>query len=57
MIVHKGLKSNKGHYYCFTKRTKKDWFYCNDNGVKPIDVADILGKDAYILIYERLKWN
>ena len=31
VIIHKGSKSNKGHYLCFAKRNKKDWHYFNDD--------------------------
>jgi ubiquitin C-terminal hydrolase len=34
VIVHKGTKSTKGHYYCYTKRNKKDWIYCNDEEIQ-----------------------
>ena len=45
LIIHKGPKSNKGHYYTFSKRGPRnvifslmqEWFYFNDDSVKQID--------------------
>lgn len=57
ILVHKGTKSTKGHYYCYTHRPKKDtnqkaeWYYANDEICKEIEVQDVLGRDAYILFY------
>lgn len=47
VIIHKGSKSNKGHYLCLAKRNKKDWHYFNDDETH----------DAYMLLYERLRWR
>lgn len=44
MLVHKGTKSTKGHYYCYTHRTKKLnseqkelWQYANDEVCKDLE--------------------
>ncbi len=55
VIIHKGSKSTKGHYFCYTRRTKKEWVYCNDEQIQNVEEADVLGKDAYMLLYERVK--
>jgi uncharacterized UBP type Zn finger protein len=55
VIVHKGVKSTKGHYYSYTKRTKKEWVYCNDEHTQVVEDGEVLGKDAYMLLYERVK--
>jgi hypothetical protein len=31
------------------------WFYFNDESVKELDHKDVLGRDPYILVYERDK--
>ena len=33
----------------------QDWFYFNDGSVKQIEDKDVLGRDPYILVYERIK--
>jgi uncharacterized UBP type Zn finger protein len=55
VIIHKGAKSTKGHYYCYTRRNKKEWVYCNDDHVEKVEEADCAGKDPYMLLYERVK--
>lgn len=45
LVIHKGMKVNKGHYYTIARRGSKnvimlliqDWFYFNDSTVKQID--------------------
>lgn len=44
VLVHKGTKSTKGHYYCYTHRTKKLsseqkelWQYANDEVCKDLE--------------------
>lgn len=60
VLVHKGTKSTKGHYYCYTHRSKKLsseqkelWQYANDEVVKDLEAQEVLGRDAYMLFYER----
>lgn len=55
MIVHKGAKSTKGHYYCYTRRVKKGWVYCNDEEVQGVEEGEVVGRDAYVVVYERAK--
>lgn len=55
VIIHKGAKSTKGHYYCYTRRNKKEWIFCNDDQVEKVEEADCAGKDPYMLLYERVK--
>jgi len=55
VIIHKGSKSNKGHYLCLAKRNKKDWHYFNDDETYIVGSTDCLGHDAYMLLYERLR--
>lgn len=55
IVVHKGSKSNKGHYYTMTKR-EQDWFYCNDKTAREIEGKDAIGRDPYILLYERVRF-
>lgn len=58
MIIHKGSRSNKGHYYTLSRRgAKHEWFYFNDGVVKGIEENDVLGRDPYILVYERVRAN
>lgn len=57
MIVHKGAKSTKGHYYCYTRRVKKGWVYCNDEEVQGVEEGEVVGRDAYVVVYERAKWG
>ena len=37
VLVHKGSKATKGHYYCYTHRTKKSWHYASDDIIKEIE--------------------
>ena len=52
VLVHKGSKSTKGHYYCYMKRGNR-WFYANDELTKEMELKDVLGRDAYMLFYNR----
>jgi ubiquitin C-terminal hydrolase len=36
IIIHKGSKSNKGHYYAIARRRGSNWCYFNDSSVKEI---------------------
>jgi ubiquitin C-terminal hydrolase len=56
IIIHKGSKSNKGHYYTLARRKERHWTYFNDHIVKEMEQqSEVLGRDPYILIYERRK--
>jgi len=33
VLVHQGMSSNSGHYYCYVKGSDKMWYTMNDNFV------------------------
>ena len=39
----------------YKKSLFQEWFYFNDDSVRKIDSKEVLGRDPYILVYERIK--
>ena len=49
VIVHKG-EINSGHYVNYA-REGKDWFLFDDSKVVLVNEAEVLGAEAYLLLY------
>ena len=54
VIVHTG-QAGGGHYTCFVRAADNFWYYCDDAAQpeRQRSVADVLGQEAYMLIYEQ----
>lgn len=52
IINHYG-RQNFGHYYCYCL-IKGEWYEFNDEYVCKIDESQIVSKEAYLLLYEKL---
>lgn len=57
IIVHSGTSTNNGHYYCYVKDPKENWYLINDSEVQQISPQEILKDEAYILIYSKADTN
>ncbi|CAL9127212.1 unnamed protein product [Musa textilis] len=55
VIVHIDVMnaSFSGHYVCYVKDTQGKWYEINDSEVKPMELAKVLSKGAYMLLYAR----
>ena len=49
MIVHKG-KIDSGHYVSYS-REGNDWFMFDDSKVVKVSEREVLGAEAYLLLY------
>ena len=54
VIVHKG-KIDNGHYICYCRQGEYDWFRFDDSMVVVVDEKEVLGAEAYMLVYVA-KW-
>ena len=52
-VDHSGKSTNSGHY---TSHIYKDgfWFYCNDGSVTPCTFEDVINKNNYLFMFERV---
>lgn len=53
ILVHIGLSSCSGHYYCFIRSTSDSWFKCDDSKVVHVPEEYVLSQEAYILFYAK----
>ncbi|KAM6563938.1 hypothetical protein CsatB_023936 [Cannabis sativa] len=42
-----------GHYVCYVKNTRGEWFRIDDSTVVPVELERVLSEGAYMLLYER----
>ncbi|ONK75640.1 uncharacterized protein A4U43_C03F19000 [Asparagus officinalis] len=55
VVVHQDIMNAafSGHYICYVKSTQGKWYKTDDSKVKPVELASVLTKNAYILFYSR----
>ncbi|MBZ3880452.1 Ubiquitin carboxyl-terminal hydrolase 17 [Sciurus carolinensis] len=51
VLVHTGLNSHSGHYYCYIKAGNGQWYKMDDAKVVACDITCVLSQCAYILFY------
>jgi ubiquitin carboxyl-terminal hydrolase 22/27/51 len=50
VIVHKG-KIDNGHYVSYSRQGENEWFRFDDSMVVQVDEKEVLGAEAYMLVY------
>ncbi|EEF31689.1 cysteine-type endopeptidase, putative [Ricinus communis] len=55
VVVHRDTMSDAstGHYVCYIKTSRGEWFGINDSIVKPVELKRVLLEEAYMLLYAR----
>eukprot|EP00117_Sycon_ciliatum_P002505 scpid37618/ scgid7704/ Ubiquitin carboxyl-terminal hydrolase 22; Deubiquitinating enzyme 22; Ubiquitin thioesterase 22; Ubiquitin-specific-processing protease 22 len=53
VVVHKGQLS-QGHYTCFVRQKKNEWYRCDDSAVTRASVNEVLNSESYLLLYHRV---
>ncbi|KAL2999958.1 hypothetical protein AAZX31_09G186700 [Glycine max] len=53
IVVHTGLSSTSGHYFCFVRSAPDTWHKLDDSMVTKVSVDSVLSQEAYILFYAR----
>ncbi|RZC28033.1 ubiquitin carboxyl-terminal hydrolase 20-like [Glycine soja] len=53
IVVHTGLSSTSGHYFCFVRSAPDTWHKLDDSMVTEVSVETVLSQEAYILFYAR----
>lgn len=58
LVNHFGNLEN-GHYTCYIRNSKNNWFKCEDHVIKKVFAKEVLESKAYILYYVRniLEYN
>jgi hypothetical protein len=51
VLVHRGRSCDCGHYFAYVKKGI-DWYLANDAEVTKVDVEEVLGSQAYVMVYE-----
>ncbi|KAL9242691.1 hypothetical protein vseg_016668 [Gypsophila vaccaria] len=52
-VVHIGLTSTIGHYFCYIRTSPDTWYRFDDSKVTRVSEATALDQEAYILFYAR----
>ena len=52
VVSHHGQSLGRGHYTCDV-RGQDEWCHCDDSNVRPVTVAEVLKRQAYVLFYQR----
>ncbi|KAI9125020.1 hypothetical protein K1719_003636 [Acacia pycnantha] len=53
IVVHVGLSSTSGHYFCFVRTAPDMWYGLDDSKVTRVCRDFVLSQEAYILLYAR----
>ncbi|KAG8382492.1 hypothetical protein BUALT_Bualt05G0082900 [Buddleja alternifolia] len=53
IVVHTGLTSTSGHYYCFIRLSPNMWCKFDDSRVVQVEEDFVLSQEAYILFYAK----
>ncbi|XP_058085772.1 ubiquitin carboxyl-terminal hydrolase 21-like isoform X2 [Magnolia sinica] len=53
VLVHSGISSYSGHYFCFICSSPHSWYQLDDSEVTRVSEEDVLHQEAYILFYKR----
>ncbi|KAF9622199.1 hypothetical protein IFM89_030057 [Coptis chinensis] len=53
VVVHTGLTSCSGHYFCFIRSSPQTWHKLDDSKVTKVAEDFVLSQEAYILFYAR----
>ncbi|XP_028802810.1 ubiquitin carboxyl-terminal hydrolase 20 isoform X2 [Neltuma alba] len=53
IVVHVGLSSTSGHYFCFVRTAPDLWYRLDDSKVTRVAGDFVLSQEAYILLYAR----
>ncbi|GFQ01475.1 ubiquitin carboxyl-terminal hydrolase 20, partial [Phtheirospermum japonicum] len=53
IVVHVGLTSTSGHYYCFIRLSPNLWCKFDDSRVVLVDEDFVLSQEAYLLFYAK----
>ncbi|XP_061374906.1 ubiquitin carboxyl-terminal hydrolase 16-like [Gastrolobium bilobum] len=53
VVVHVGISSTSGHYFCFVRSAPDIWHKLDDAMVTKVSVDFVLSQEAYILFYAR----
>jgi hypothetical protein len=51
VLVHQGRSCDCGHYFAYVRKGN-DWYLANDAEVTKVDVEEVLGSQAYVMVYE-----
>ncbi|KAK1608196.1 hypothetical protein QYE76_031869 [Lolium multiflorum] len=57
VIVHLGNTRNEGHYIAYVRGSGSSWFCASDTVIRKVSLEEVLGCEAYILLYERVDWE
>ncbi|KAK9667835.1 hypothetical protein RND81_13G014200 [Saponaria officinalis] len=52
-VVHIGLSSTLGHYFCYIRTSPNTWYRFDDSKVTRVSESTALDQEAYILFYAR----
>ncbi|CAH1793786.1 unnamed protein product [Owenia fusiformis] len=52
VVNHRGT-ADTGHYTCFIRQHKNQWFKCEDHLITKVDLKDVLRSEGYLLFYHK----
>ncbi|EPS64352.1 hypothetical protein M569_10430, partial [Genlisea aurea] len=53
ILVHSGISSTSGHYFCFVRVSPNMWCKFDDEMVELVDESIVLSQEAYVLFYTK----
>ncbi len=54
VLIHNGGSIYSGHYYCYVRVSRDEWYLFNDHMVKKVNESEVLKQMPYLLFYERI---